>query len=373
MVAHEKQVLVLKDTSLVIWFKREVMLCAKMKDALIEIDGSEGEGGGQVLRTSLALSMVTGTPVRIHDLRARRNPPGLRRQHLMAVTAAARVCGARVEGAEVGAREVAFFPGAIQSGDFHFDIGTAGSTTLVFQTVLPALLRASGPSRLLLEGGTHNPMAPPFEFLEKAYLPLVRRMGPDVQARLERPGFYPAGGGRFTAEVRPVRRLAGFELLERGAVRRRQGTAILSRLPRHIGEREIREAARETGWEPSRFEIREVDARGQGNAVLLEIESDEVTEVSSAVGERGVPAEDVAGRAAREMRRYLDTGVPVGEHLADQLLLLLALAGSGAFVTLPLTGHSTTQIDLIPRFLDVRIEVEEEMDRKTERRLVRVC
>jgi RNA 3'-terminal phosphate cyclase (ATP) len=140
-------------------------------------------------------------------------------------------------------------------------------------------------------------------------------------------------------------------------VLRRRGTASLSRLPRHIGERETGEAARETGWEPGCFEIREVDALGPGNAVLLEIESGQITEVASAVGERGVPAEDVARRAAREMKRYQDAGVPVGEHLADQLLLLLALAGSGAFATLPLTSHSRTQIDLIPRFLDVRIDV----------------
>jgi RNA 3'-terminal phosphate cyclase (ATP) len=336
---------------------------------MIEIDGSLGEGGGQVLRTSLSLSMVTGKPVRIHSLRARRSPPGLRRQHLMAVLASARVGGARVEGAEVGSREVAFFPGVVEPGEFHFDIGTAGSTTLVFQTILPALLRASGPSRVLLEGGTHNPLAPPFEFLEKTYLPLVRRMGPEVDVLLERPGFYPVGGGRFLAEVRPVPSLSAFELLERGEIRSRRGSVILSRLPRHIGEREIRDVARELGWEPSCLEIREVEALGPGNAVLLETESDAVAEVASAVGEKGLPAEEVARRAAREMRRYLAAGVPVGEHLADQLLLLLALAGSGAFATLPLTGHTTTQIDLIPRFLDVRIRVENPSE---ERRIVRI-
>jgi RNA 3'-terminal phosphate cyclase (ATP) len=325
----------------------------------IEIDGSAGEGGGQVLRTSLSLSMITGRPLRIRSLRARRSPPGLRRQHLMAVRAAARVSGARVEGDEVGSREVAFCPGAVQPGEFHFDVGTAGSTTLVFQTVLPALLCAPGPSTLLLEGGTHNPLAPPFEFLERSYLPLVRRMGPDVQVRLERPGFYPAGGGRFRAEVRPVPRLAGFELLKRGALHERRGAALLSRLPRHIGEREVREMARATGWETACLEIREVDAVGPGNAVLLEAEHDAITEVASAVGERGVPAEAVARAAAGDMLRYLESGAPVGEHLADQLLLLLALAGSGAFVTMPLSGHTTTQIDLIPRFLDVRIDVEE--------------
>jgi RNA 3'-terminal phosphate cyclase (ATP) len=165
-----------------------------------------------------------------------------------------------------------------------------------------------------------------------------------------------------------VPRLTGFELLERGALLDRRGAALLSKLPRRIGEREVGEAARETGWDPSRFEVREVGALGPGNAVVLEAESEQITEVASAIGERGVPAEDVARRAAHEMRRYLDAGVPVGEHLADQLLLLLALAGSGAFATLPLSGHSLTQIELIPRFLPVRIGVEED----GERHIVRV-
>lgn len=336
---------------------------------MLELDGSHGEGGGQILRTSLALSMVTGTAVHIRNIRARRARPGLMRQHLVAVQAAARISGARVEGAEIGSAELTFVPGEVKPGEHDLIVGTAGSTTLVLQTVLPALLRASGPSLLTLEGGTHNPLAPPFEFLDRAYLPLVRRMGPEIQAELERPGFYPAGGGRIVVTVEPSPRLSGFELLERGEVRRCRATAVLSRLPRHIGDRELGEVARRTGWEPSSLEIREVDSPGPGNVLLLEVESESSTEVFTGFGEKGVKAEDVAGRAVGEMQQYLAADVPVGEHLADQLLLLLALAGCGAFTTLPLSGHTATQIDVIPQFLDVSIQVE---PLEGDRRLIRV-
>jgi RNA 3'-terminal phosphate cyclase (ATP) len=330
---------------------------------MLDLDGSEGEGGGQILRSSLALSMVTGTPVRIRNVRARRPKPGLMRQHLVAVKAAARIGGARVTGAEIGSSSLTFIPGAVRPGKHELSVGSAGSTTLVLQTVLPALLCASEPSLLVLEGGTHNPMAPPFEFLERTYLPLVNRMGPRVQAELERAGFYPAGGGRIVVSIEPAPRLIGFELLERGEIRQKQALALVSRLPRHIGEREVSEAARLAEWDS--LEVREVDTPGPGNAVLLSVESEALTEVFAGFGERGVPAEKVAAWAVRDVQTYLAAGVPVGENLADQLLLLLALAGSGAFATLPLSGHSTTQIDLIPRFLDVKIQVEGEV--------VRVC
>ncbi|HEX6901289.1 MAG TPA: RNA 3'-terminal phosphate cyclase [Thermoanaerobaculia bacterium] len=326
---------------------------------MLDLDGSMGEGGGQVLRTSLALSMLTGTPVRLRNIRAGRARPGLMRQHLTAVHAAARVSGARVEGAEVGSREISFAPGPVQPGDYHFDIGTAGSATLILQTLLPALLHASGSTTVTIEGGTHNPLAPPFDFLDRAFLPLVRRMGARVEAVLERPGFYPAGGGRFIATIEPAQSLSGLEILERGEVFGLRATALISSLPRHIAERELRHVEREAGWDRSALEVREVESPGPGNVLLLEVESEALTEIFAGFGEKGVRAEQVAERALAEMDRYLAAGVPVGEHLADQLLAPLALAGSGSFLTLPLSLHATTQIDLIPRFLDVRIGVEE--------------
>ncbi|HEY9423046.1 MAG TPA: RNA 3'-terminal phosphate cyclase [Thermoanaerobaculia bacterium] len=330
-----------------------------MTTTALDLDGSMGEGGGQVLRTSLALSILTGTPVRLRNLRARRSRPGLMRQHLTSVHAAARISGAQVEGAEIGSREISFAPGPVQPGDYRFDIGTAGSSTLILQTILPALLHASGPTTVTIEGGTHNVMAPPFEFLERAFLPLIRRMGAHVEAHLERPGFYPAGGGRITARIEPVPRLSGLHVLERGEVFGLRATALISSLPRHIAERELHHIQREAGWDSSSLEIREVESAGPGNVLLLEVESEALTEVFAGFGERGVRAEEVADRVLREMDRYLAAGVPVGEHLADQLLLPLALAGSGSFATLPLSLHATTQIDLIPRFLNVGIAVEE--------------
>jgi RNA 3'-terminal phosphate cyclase (ATP) len=326
----------------------------------LHIDGSRGEGGGQVLRTSLALSMITGTPVRIDNIRARRAKPGLMRQHLTAVQAAARISHGQAEGAAVGSKEIVFTPGAVTPGDYHFAIGTAGSTTLILQTVLPALILAEGPSRLILEGGTHNPMAPPFEFLDRAFLPLLRRMGPSVDVTLERAGFYPAGGGRLSVTVTPAAKLQGFDLLERGEIRHHRGTVLLANLAGHIADREVKTLGRLTSWEPGCFEVRHVDSAGPGNAVILELESENVTEIFTAIGEVGVSAEAVADRVVKEMRRYMVADVPVGEHLADQLLLPLALAGSGSYRTLPLSLHAKTQIELIPEFLDVGIEVVEE-------------
>lgn len=323
---------------------------------MIRIDGAAGEGGGQVLRSALALSMATGQSFRVDNVRAGRKRPGLMRQHLTAVRAAQTLCSARVEGMEIGSRQVVFEPGAVLAGDHTFAIGTAGSTTLVLQTVLPALLAAPAPSRLVLEGGTHNPLAPPFEFLARAYVPLLRRLGPRLEVRLEKYGFAPAGGGRIVAEIEPAP-LRGFELLERGELLSKRVTAVVSNLPRHIGEREVRHVAGATGWDSTAFAVREVDSPGPGNVLLVELESEQATEVLAGFGEHGVRAEAVADRLVRELRRYLRAGVPVGEHLADQLLLPLALAGSGAYSTLPLSRHATTQLDLVRAFLEVPIEV----------------
>ncbi|MEE8525793.1 MAG: RNA 3'-terminal phosphate cyclase, partial [Thermoanaerobaculia bacterium] len=294
---------------------------------------------------------------------------GLRRQHLTAVQAAAVICGGRLEGDRIGSTELELKPGPIAAGDYHFAVGTAGSTTLLLQTVLPALVTAAEPSSLVLEGGTHNPMAPPFPFLAATFLPLLERMGPTVVATLERPGFYPAGGGRIQIEIEPCERLQGIELLEPGAQRSRRATAILAHLPRHIGERELRVVQKKTGWPASDLHIEEVaDCDGPGNLLVLQVESESVTETFTGFGKVGVRAEAVAAKAVRDMRRYLEAGVPVGEYLADQLLLPLALAGNGTFATLPLSRHATTQIDLIGEFLDVPIATE----RQEKRTIVRV-
>lgn len=325
----------------------------------IQINGSTGEGGGQVLRSALTLSMLTGRPFAIRRIRSRRRKPGLLRQHLTAVRAAQAVCGAEVTGDAIGSMELSFRPGAVRPGEHRFAVGTAGSATLVLQTVLPALALASGSSRLELEGGTHNPMAPPFDFLVRTYLPLLERMGPRVRATLLRPGFYPAGGGEMRVEIEPAERLEGFDLLDGGEIRGRRGRALLARLPRHIGEREIKTLQKRTGWPDDAFSVEQLEgSRGPGNAVLLEVEREHVTEVFIGFGEVGKKAEAVASTVVKEMRAYLAADVPVGEHLADQLLLLFAVAGRGSFRTLPLSMHSQTQIEILRTFLEVEITVE---------------
>lgn len=338
-----------------------------MTESVLTIDGSQGEGGGQVLRSALAMSLVTGRPFVIENIRAKRRKPGLMRQHLTAVHAATEVGQAEVTGAAIGSLRLEFRPGRVAPGDYAFSVGTAGSTTLVLQTVLPALLLAEGKSNLTLEGGTHNPFAPPLDFLVKTYLPLVGRMGPKVTVDPSsvRPGFYPAGGGSFRVHIEPARQLGRLELLERGEVRARRVTAMVANLPRHIGERECRTIADKTGWPEDCFSVEMVQhSRGPGNAVLIELQSEHLTEVFAGFGEIGVRAETVATRVLDEALAYLAAGVPVGTRLADQLMLPLGLGahfgtGGGAFRTMGLSLHSSTHIEILQCFLDVDVRVEQ--------------
>src|SRR5918997_6727497 len=283
------------------------------------IDGSYGEGGGQIIRTSLALSLITGRPFRVFNVRARRDKPGLQRQHLTAVTAAAAIGTAQADGAHVGSREFSFEPGAIQPGEYKFTIGTAGSTMLVLQAVLPPLMLADAPSLLLFEGGTHNVKAPPFEFIQKSFLPLVNKTGPNVSVELQRYGFYPPGGGRFNVYVEPAPALKRLDLVERGPVLSERARALVVNIPAHVGERELQVVSQQLGWTPDQLELETSrNALSPGNVLTIEIESEHLTEVFTGMGERGVRAETVAARAVEEARRYLEIGAPVGEHLDDQ-------------------------------------------------------
>ena len=309
---------------------------------------------------------MTGRPFVIEKIRAGRKKPGLLRQHLTAVLAAAEVGGAEVEGAALGSRRLVFRPSRVRSGDYAFRVGTAGSATLVLQTVLPALLLAEGESNLTLEGGTHNPFAPPVDFLEKAYLPLVNRLGPRVEVQLVRPGFYPAGGGQFTVHVQPARQLGRLELVDRGQIVARRVRVLLANLPRHIAERECRTIAQEPGWDEASFTIDEAKgSRGPGNAVMIELEAEHVTEVFTAFGQLGVRAEDVATEALRQAEEYLAAGVPVGKHLADQLMLPLGIgaylgSGGGVFRTMALSLHSDHAPGDPRQFLEIGIQVDRE-------------
>lgn len=337
---------------------------------MIVVDGSLGEGGGQVLRTALALSLATGEPFRIHHIRARRPKPGLARQHLTAVRAAVEVGGAEVAGAELGSQELTFRPRRVRGGTFRWEVGTAGSVSLVLQAVLPALLLASGPSELEVSGGTHNPQAPPFDFLQKVLFPILERMGARVECELKAYGFYPAGGGRIRVRVEPAARLRPVVLDRRGEVTNRRAVALLSRLSRTVAQRELAVVRSQLGWPAEVCEIREVESPVPGNALMLWVEGEGFCEVVSAFGMRGVPAEEVAASACKAMSRFLQARVPVGEHLADQLLVPLGLAGGGRFRTLPLSLHARTVIEVMKAFLPVEVMVSAHPDGSEEVELV---
>jgi RNA 3'-terminal phosphate cyclase (ATP) len=327
---------------------------------LITIDGAFGEGGGQIVRSSLTLSLVTGKPFCIHSIRAGRQRPGLMRQHLTAIQAAAEIGHAEVVGAAIGSRHFTFRPTQIESGDYRFSVGTAGSTTLVLQTILPALLVARGESRLTLEGGTHNPFAPPFDFFDKSYLPQICRMGPRIEAKLACPGFYPAGGGCLTVHVSPTDDLGALEIIERSPITERHVRILIANLPRHIAEREEKTIAARADWNDSVVSIEECTrSPGPGNVVMIELQSETITEVVTSFGKVGLKAERVASNAVRAAQTYVNADVPVGEYLADQLMLPMGIGaaqgtGGGAFRTGVLSLHAETHLAVLRMFLDIR-------------------
>lgn len=325
------------------------------------IDGSRGEGGGQVLRTTLGLAMISGEPVRLQNIRAGRAKPGLMRQHLTSVRAAAAICGAQVRGAELGSQTLEFVPGEIRGGEYEFAVGTAGSVALVLQTVAPALFVSGVAARLLIEGGTHAKMAPPFEFLRDAYGRMVRAVGFGFDVELERYGFFPAGGGRIVAAISPGAAPQRLDLRE-GRFDSLRAVATLAGVPEHVAKRELHGlyeafAAREID---KAFDTVACTARSPGNTLHVRLDAPNVTEVFTAFGERGVRAESLAAELGAEVGAFLDAGVPVGEHLADQLMVLLSVAAGGVYRTVPLTLHSRTLVDLVPELIDVEIVVREE-------------
>ena len=346
-------------------------------DNEITIKGSYGEGGGQIVRSSMALSAITGRDIHIYRVRAGRSKPGLKRQHLTAVRAVAEICDGELEGDQLQSAELRFRPGSVTPGEYRFSVGSAGSAMLVLQTVLPPLLTSGGPSTIHVEGGTHNDWAPSFDFIDRVYLPLIRRMGPDVTATLNDYGFYPAGGGRVTVQINPVPALSGFDLTESGRVQRQVVRAVSSGLPADVGERETQRVVRRLNWRAEEENL-SVPSAGPGNFLCAEIHCQHITELFSAVGRKGVRAEKVADSVTRQVNTWKKWGAPVGEYLADQLILPFALSAAmhgsteargirrgGTFVTGPLSEHAKTQIWLLHRFLKLRMEVNEHDGRVT--------
>jgi len=327
----------------------------------VEIDGSRGEGGGQILRTALALAVITKRKLRMRKIRAGRRKPGLQPQHLACVSAAARLCGgmARAPGGaplEVGMQDLELVPGTEQASVLEIDIGTAGSTTLLLQTLLVPALASGKALKATVTGGTHNPLAPPFEFLDRVFVPHLRAMGANLTLTLEKHGFLPRGGGKIVLDVKPSK-LAPIEIVTAGKVVASRATAIVAGLPRHIAEREI-EMAVERLDKPA-CEIREFDREGPHNLFMAEVELESgARELVTSHGRKGYPAEDVADDALDELEDFVDAGVPVGKHLADQLLLPMAVAGGGRFRAEDLSLHATTNIDTIREFLDLSIRSE---------------
>ncbi|MEO6773058.1 MAG: RNA 3'-terminal phosphate cyclase [Kofleriaceae bacterium] len=327
----------------------------------VDIDGSRGEGGGQILRTALALAIITKRKLRIKRIRAGRKQPGLQPQHLACVKAAARLCHGRATAPgggelEPGMQELELVPGAEQASVLELDIGTAGSTTLLIQTVLVPALASGKPLRLEVTGGTHNPLAPPFEFLDRVFVPHLRAMGAAVTLTLVKHGFLPRGGGKIVVEIEPSQ-LHPIEIVSAGEVVARRVTAIVAGLPRHIAEREIA-CAQERMKDPA-CEIREFAKDGPHNLFMAEVElASGGRELATSHGRKGYPAEDVADDALDALEDFVEAAVPVGMHLADQLLLPLAVAGGGRFRCDELSLHATTNIDTIGAFLDVPIRTE---------------
>ncbi len=331
---------------------------------MITIDGSEGEGGGQVLRYSAALSLITGEPFTITNIRGGRAKPGMMRQHATAIEAAALIGSAEVSGLAVGSDTMTFRPGAVVPGEYHFAVGTAGSTGLVLQTILAPLMLADGPSRVVIEGGTHAMAAPPFEFIAHTLLPIIARMGPQVTVTLERHGFYPRGGGRIVIDFVPAP-LRPIDCVERGTLVTCKAEALVAGIPFEVADRELAAMRKVLAdWPPEVFQPRHLPAdHGPGNALLVTAGFEHVTEVVSGFGKMGVPAEKIGKTAAKRMAGYLASGAFAGPYLQDQLLLPFALARQGAFTTVKISQHTRTAMDLIERFTGTGFRITERADK----------
>jgi RNA 3'-terminal phosphate cyclase (ATP) len=341
---------------------------------VIEIDGSYGEGGGQVLRTSLALAAITGQALRVEAIRAGRRKPGLQPQHLTAVRAAAKVCAATVEGDRLDSQMLIFTPQQPpQAGRYTFDVaqaakgGSAGAVSLVFQTVLLPLALAGGPSEVTLVGGTHVPWSPPFDYLKRVLLPTLARAGIAARVHLEKWGWYPMGGGIVKAAIDgdagSPGTLRGMDLRQRGTLLRVRGLAASSGLPKHIREREagtLLQVLRGNRLNP-RVDTIEAQAKGLGTAVFAWAECENALAGFTALGERGKPAERVAEEAAQELLAYLAGDAALDRHLADQLVLPLSLAaGPTEWTTEEVTQHLLTVAWVVNQFFPGRVTVEGE-------------
>ncbi len=330
-------------------------------DAMIEIDGSHGEGGGQIVRTSLSLSALLQRPFRITNIRRARKKPGLMPQHLAAVRALTEITDATVSGDGIASTVLQFDPGETRAGRFAFDITTAGSLSLLLQAVLPPLAFAHGPSQISLTGGTHVPFSPTFHYLVEVFCPLLRRLGVTVSMDLEQHGFYPKGGGRVSVQVAPCAAIQTAHLTEAGELRSIRGISAVTNLPLHIAGRQRQACLQRLSRQgyAAHMESDAVGGPGAGSFVFLRIETDTLLAGFSALGARGKRAEAVGIDAAEQAIRHLATGACLDPHLADQIVLYLAVApGASVFTTSRITEHLLTNLWTIQRFVGLEYTVD---------------
>ncbi len=325
---------------------------------MITIDGSYGEGGGQILRTAIALSSLTGKPVEVVNIRAKRPNPGLQPQHLTGVKAAALLTNAEVVGAERGSTRLVYRPGVVKCGQYTIDVGTAGSVSLVIQTLAPLLIYAPCPTKVTIVGGTDVSWSPPVDYMRFVFVPVLRKFGVDMEITLLKRGHYPKGGGRVVVETRPVERLKAVEAPEFGRLARVGGISHCVNLPQHVAERQAR-AAREALGLPAEIEIERGEGLGPGSGVVLWAISDLDNVVGGdALGERGKPAEAVGREAAEELLAVLKSGASLDPHMADMAVLYMALADGVSRMSTPeVTSHLETNVHVVKKFLPTDIKL----------------
>ncbi len=321
---------------------------------MIYIDADRGEGGGQSVRAALVLSAIRGIPLHLRGIRKRRKAPGLQAQHLTGVTALARICDAEVKGAVLGSQELTFEPRPVRPGEYHFDIGTAGSTALVLQALLLPLALAEGPSRLTLSGGTHVPWSPPVDYLQEILLPHLARIGILAQLDVGRWGFYPRGGGRIALEVRGNAALLPLTATCRSGALAVRGVSAVAGLPREVAEKQRRQALErlEEAGHPAVIETSEVSALDRGSFLFLTARDDVGGGGFSGLGGHDTVTEHVVGAAVEALLDYARTDAACDPHLADQLVVPLALApGTSRFTTSRVTSHLLTAVSVVQQIL----------------------
>ena len=331
------------------------------QEGLIEIDGSYGEGGGQILRTALAFSAILKRPFTIHHIRSKRKNPGLQAQHLAAVEALSRITEAQTEGVKFGSQKITFIPRKILPGDYQFEVRTAGSVTLLLQAVFLPLCLANEKSRLTLVGGTHVPWSPSFHYLSEVFLPTLQWMGVSAKAIIEKWGFYPKGGGKIQLEIHPAHELKPVSLVERGLLKKIRGISASSNLPKHVAERQkeqtLNRIRRELKIDAEIAIQQDVSSNGPGSFLFLLAEYEKIFAGFSSLGARGKLAEKVADEAVDSLKDYMESDGCIDPHLADQIIPFMAMAkGNSSFTTTQMTEHLLSNLWVIAHFLEVKVQ-----------------